>query len=536
MTGPIISAAVPRPGANGLNTQSASAHLGPQWATKANNAVIDDAGRLAARKGWDDGDNDALAGTPTIEQIHNYIDGSGTETLICAANSKLYKTRDVGAGSGVTNDITGVLTPTNNNWQFANFNGDVVGWQDGESPIIWTGTGNFAAITFKALSGGSHTWGNVVHAAYGRLWTFDSTHTIVKYSALLDETEFTSDDGQAVSSGATDAGIIDLKSVWVYGMDKGVAICSFNGTIIFFAEDSILIYADSGDLTNGRAGGSFPTYGTLDPNSNGFQLVENIRGIGCIARDSIQQVGNDILFLSNKGIVSLSRVIQEKSLPIYDESKNVTDYLMDIIAAETRTQIRSAYCQLEGFYLLTCPTTNVHFCLDIRGRLEDGSRRITTWDMTIPGGLCVDLSQTLYFGMAGVVGDYQGYQDNGSDYTYEWLSGWFPVSEAGDRVHMLKNIISTVKNLAATSYTAEWGFDYTESNQTYSVTLEAAEAAEWGAGEWGVDIWGSGSGLQKFRVPGSNSGKVFRFGGSLSISGYHSQQETQFNFKQGRIE
>ena len=41
------------PGWQGLNTESAASLLGPEWATELKNCVIDDANRLAARKGWD---------------------------------------------------------------------------------------------------------------------------------------------------------------------------------------------------------------------------------------------------------------------------------------------------------------------------------------------------------------------------------------------------------------------------------------------------------------------------------------------------
>ena len=40
------------PGFFGLNLQQASSLLGPQYAVRANNAFIDDSGRLAARDGF----------------------------------------------------------------------------------------------------------------------------------------------------------------------------------------------------------------------------------------------------------------------------------------------------------------------------------------------------------------------------------------------------------------------------------------------------------------------------------------------------
>lgn len=44
----------PSPGFLGLNKEKEQSVLTPEWATEAQNAVVDSAGRLAARKGYTD--------------------------------------------------------------------------------------------------------------------------------------------------------------------------------------------------------------------------------------------------------------------------------------------------------------------------------------------------------------------------------------------------------------------------------------------------------------------------------------------------
>ena len=128
---PII---IPSPGFRGLNANNSIEDIG--WASKATNFVIDDAGKLAARKGWNQETTTPISGTPDIEQLHEYLDDNGTSTIISAAASKLY------SGTVTQTEITGSLTITDDNWKFANIGGNMVGFQEGHAPIWWDGTGN----------------------------------------------------------------------------------------------------------------------------------------------------------------------------------------------------------------------------------------------------------------------------------------------------------------------------------------------------------------------------------------------------------
>lgn len=81
-------------------------------------------------------------------------------------------------------------------------------------------------------------------------------------------------------------------------------------------------------------------------------LTDTIEGIGCIARDSVQQTGTDIIFLSDSGVRSFGRTIQEKSLPMRDISKNVRSDLLALIPLQTYA-IKSVYSPEDSFtYLL----------------------------------------------------------------------------------------------------------------------------------------------------------------------------------------
>ena len=112
-------------------------------------------------------------------------------------------------------------------------------------------------------------------------------------------------------------------------------------------------------------------------------LKDTVEGVGCIERDSVQATGNDILFLSNRGVMSLGRLIQEKSLPLRDVSKNVRTDLMAMSNFES-LPVKSVYSAEDAFYLLTFPSSNTTYCFDVRQPMEDGSFRVTTWSGITP--------------------------------------------------------------------------------------------------------------------------------------------------------
>jgi len=303
------------------------------------------------------------------------IDGSGNTLEIFAAGNKIYKI----VGSTVT-DITGTATVTAGaNWKFQNFNGKCVGFQSGEAPIVLaTVGGNFADIVLSGTNQPT-TAVNEVLSAYGRLWVIDGTDVLV--SDALDETTW-----------STVA--IDLTATWLSGMDVGTALADFNGNLTIFGQRSIVIYANPWDTTDAA-----------------FQQVESIGGVGCIARDSVAYLGDDIVFLSGSGVKTLSRVVQEKSMPLGDLSKNIKNYLVNLVGSETLANVKSVFCKCGNFYLLSLPTSGKSLYFDLRTRLEDGSVKVTEWDVA-PTALNSTIGGVLYCSVtAGYFSTYTGYLD-----------------------------------------------------------------------------------------------------------------------------
>jgi len=505
---PLVPLSLVGPGFAGLNTQTSSTIMGPEWASEAQNMVFDDSGRPAARKGWTSQTSTAITGTPEIEQLFEYVDLDGTLTIISAANDKLW--------SGVSSftDITGSLTVTANNWQFANFYGDVYALQAGHDLVKWSGTGNFAAVSPSA---GSVPDGNCLLAAFGRLWGTSADGQTLKYSVLLD-----GDDWGSIGSGS-----FNFAQVWGDGLDTIQALAAFNNYLVIFGKRHVILLQDDSGSTLG-----------LDPNN--ARVSDTIIGVGCLARDSVQNVdGDDLVFLSYAGVQSIRRVIQAKGNPKRDVSRNVRDELMKLVYDVDADTIRSTYNPREGFYLLLLPSQNYIWCFDTRVSLEDGSWRVTRWNSFIPSALLTrNDRETLYSTSVGKIFKYSNYLDNTASYRLIYHSGWLVVNEqVADRMKILKRLASILFIGGNTSVIFKWGFDFQKLlNSVTKNTVIGDSGGEWGLAEWGEDEFGSGTGLNEFEVPAWGTGQFIKIGVEAIIDNTQvAIQQLQLFTKVGRL-
>lgn len=494
---PLAPISIIAPGRMGLNKQNESSVLGPEWATEALNTVFDISGRLTARKGFVDLTTTPMTSTPIVDVIHEYRQSNGTRVIISAGGSKIWR------GTGAPTDVTGTATVTvGDDWQFFNFADVVIGVQQGEQPIIYTGSGSFADIVAGA---GTAPTGNAGIGAFGRVWIVDSDYQTIKYSDLLNELTW---------SGGS-AGNIDMTSVWPNGIDEVTALAAYNGLLIVFGRNSIVIWGDGQGSELG-----------IDPAQ--MYVVDTLIGVGCVARDSVQQTAEgDLLFLSSNGVTSLQRLIQEKSNPIYNVSMNVRDYLLTFLDQETASEIRSVYAPKEGFYLLIFPVSQRVFCFDTRYRLQDGSYRVTEWFTRIKAA-CRATNNTIYLSLAnygGHLGNYGGYNDlnsSGGAISFEmtYHSGWMDLGEDfASYIKILKTINGTVfTGVVGNTMNIKWDFDFQDNFDSRAFTFNGTGVVgEWGIGEWGIMEWGGGAALQRFNVPGSGSGQYIKVGLSAPI-------------------
>lgn len=517
MSQPIQTFSITAPGFMGLNTQDSSLDLSSGFALVANNCVIDQYGRVGARKGWTPQHSTLAAlGSADVEAIGQVVTDAGAEYTVAAGNNKLFK-----LASGTLSELTyggGGTAPTitDSNWQIAVLNECLYLFQSGHDPLVFdpaVSTTTYRRVSEKSGYTGTVPAGNIVMSAYGRLWVADlaSEKAVIYWSDILS--------GHIWSGGST--GSIDVSSVWPNGADNITGLASHNGYLFIFGKNNILVYSGAQDVLSAGV----------------FKISDAITGIGCIARDTIQNTGSDVIFLSDTGVRSVLRTIQEKSAPFRDLSKNVRNDLMSAVAGEVASTIKSVYSPFDSFYLLTLPVLKTVYCFDMKTTLQDGSSRVTMWDSIEPKSFCYMRDKSLLIGKAGYIGKYTSYLDNESSYRFQYFTNHTDLG-APSVTSVLKKLSVVVIGGSDQYVTMKWGYDFTGNYYAQNVNIPAQGVAYFGVNEYNTSdaIYSNGTALQTLVAYPTGAGKVIQTGYEADINGAAlSIQKLEIQAKNGKI-
>lgn len=560
--------AIVSPGKKGLYTQRAVDLNDPQAAKEALNCVYDENDRIAARKGFT-----VVSASPTngdIEQIFEAEFDKDTRIILTTLE---------GAG-GVDKIMQGtttldIVSPvgdpyTASNWKFQNFNGLVIGIQQGHQLIQWdggagrfsniqsnvtqwapttatavgdvvrpTGTPSNIILVCTAVSGSTNTgaseptwsdvdftlnadgpnvtWqtivmpaGNDVLAAFGRLWAFTEDGQTLKYSGILQEQGW----------GLVNGGFIDLNYYWASNSDYGVALAEFNNLLVVFGRHSVILLV-----------------GAADPST--MTVNDSLRGIGCKARDSVQNVGTDLIFLDDTGLRSLLRSLELKTQPLREVSKNVRDDFILSVEQANLSKIRSVYNPEDGFYLMKVGEDFWYF--DTKFPLEDGSARVLKWDSLPAGCFCWSTDeQRMYFGgigaLQGEVGFYSGYNDGTATYTVDFETIFLDFQTP--LLKVLKKCLVKLVGGSGYTYTLKWKKDYNEEEYVRNFALPTLVRSEWGTAEYNIGEYaGDDPGLTNNPVMLTQTGQHISVGLRVQVNGLNiAIRELDILFKQGRLD
>ena len=486
------------PGFYGLNTESSPVEMPPQFCAQADNAIIDDYGRLGARKGFSvqtDVITD-LGGGVVKRVFEGSIDG--TNYLFAVGNNKIFRVDTTTTTNDTLTELTlpAAYTITADNWAFTDFNKEGFFFQEGHAPLLVNAT-SLAADDIETLDSESSESvpaapeGNMVVGAFGRLWAagVSTAKSTVYWSDTLI--------GDGWTEGAS--GSIDITTVWPNGYDEITALAVHNGRLIIFGQNSVVIYA-----------------GAEDPST--MALEDTIIGTGCSERDSVQNTGEDIIFLSPTGVRLLSRTLSESSLPMRQLTFNVRSQIIADVGAET-VGVDSVYSAEEGIYLLLLEGLSFAYCLDMKKPLEDGSLRVTVW----PGITFNCATRTddglLYLGGAAGVGTYDGYQDDGTSYYWVYNSPDLTF-ETPANLKFPKKIRPVIIGATGQVATVTWAFDYGSDSRTATVIVgSGGSVSEYGVGEYNIAEYGAGEAISTTAVNTSGDGTELRIGLSVDING-----------------
>lgn len=537
---PIQTGSIAAPGFLGLNTQDSSVQLSSGFALTANNCVIDQYGRIGARRGWTPVNStinaDLGSGNP-VEFMFEMVK-TGGNILLSAGNNKLFTgttTMTTQTIRNAANNGNVSVTITANHWQGASLPfGDgaaakphVYMAQTGHPVLVYhelpvAGSANPHAhdsgtFGFQRLGDvGSLPIGyttadfqpNCALAAYGRIWLADLSgdRQTVYFSRLLDGSDFQ----------GGDSGSLSLNAVFPNN-DKIVALAAHNGFLIIFGRNNIAIYNNPIDVTQ-------------------LTLADYIPNVGCIARDSVVSTGTDIIFLSDSGVRSLTRVIQEKSLPFRDISKNVRDELIANVNSESNTvAIKGTYYSRDAFYLLALPTSKIVYCFDTRSPMQDGSYRVTQWNSIDPRSFVVTDAKELLLGKPGYIGKYFGHSDNSTSYRLEYFTNHFDFDQP-NLLKFLKKIGLIVIGGSGAQVAIKYGFDYSENFLSQTKSLAGGTSYEYGIAEYNIAEYAGGIVLEKFFLNVGGAGSIIQLGVETDINGNpFSIQKIDTGVKLGKV-
>lgn len=475
------------PAFKGLNTQDSPLSGDPQYASIADNVVVDSLGRIGARKGLSTLTTDAtLLGSDKPHVIHEYEDANGNLKIFSIANAKILE------GTTTLTDVTPAsYTITDEHFQIVNFNDKCYFFNQGHAPLVYDTAGGLRLCSSEAGATGTQPQGKIALSAFGRLWVsgLAGEPNMVYWSDLLI--------GESWSGGTS--GSLNLDKVWPDGSDTVMALAVWNNYLVIFGYNSIVLYQ-----------------GAESPAT--MSLADTISGIGCVGRYTVHGTGTDLLFMSTRGLMSLGRTIQEKSAPLNDVSKNIRDDLLALWKLESE-EIYGTYSSVNSFYLLSLPTNNVVYCFDTRGLLDNGAYRVTRWTTDKHYSFCVRQDDTLLVGNSLGISEYDGYLDNGETYLVRYFSN--PLS-FGDPSHIkfLKKIVPTVIGGSGLQVVIKWSYDFYDDYKAQTFTLNSGDEAYFTIDEFNTTAeFSSGKNLITIkRINASGSGNLVNVGMECTIN------------------
>ena len=554
------------PAFQGVNTEDSPLSQDITFAAEADNAVIDQLGRLGSRKGFrtyaSSYDTSALtppAGWDFFEaKAHSMCHSSGLKPVVGFEIEWF----DVVASNPVSLGTTyhfGLVSLTGSTVKFLSgphdslnsMKGQIVAFDGpngseyyvlpgpnepmlvidpvGETVSVLSLDGGFIAPQDDGGVISTDLAGDVACAAYGRLWVsgVDGNKQRIYYSSL--ENPYWWYDGRATPAQSQNTGgIIDVSQYWPNGRDEVVGIVAHNNMLVVFGRNSILLYGNPvGDPA--AIGGIF--------------LQDAIDGMGLVNRDAITSTGNDVLFVDDTGVRSLGRSIQEQSVAIGDLTANVrTEFTRKVQGTADLSSITLTYWPQEGFTVCNFADEGFAYIVDNRRPSSTGGSRVTTWsNVRFDRSLHVEDGSDDLVLMGSrethALYEYVGYRDLVSE-TYKMTYKSNPIG-FGDNVRQKfpkRMDVTVVSRDNPTAATARWGFG-DELKYSKALDITATIPAFWGSAQYGISNYGAGAeSVKRYRVNTKGSGALVVLGVDAVIDGgFFSMQELNIQTLLGRI-
>lgn len=486
----------PAPGSMGLNTEAPAGALPMEYGRTAYNVVVGSDGRLQSRKALVA--FEAVSGTgPTaaVKSLYETVRADGNSDLVVGAGTVV---KQLKLDTNVWVDMTPGTPPTDGNWQFTHFNNILFATQSGHLPVAWTRnvSNEWVGAAVTMPSGAPTENFSVCHAAYGRVWMANgpSIKDVVYGSELLNPLSFT----------ATGSGSIDLDQLWTNGQDEVVAITSHAGMLIILGKKQCVLFQVPDDYS-----------------ITGLTLVEVIKNVGCVSRDSVTTVGDDVVWAAPQGMVSLGRLLQQKSLPSGNISKNVHFDFLDTLRVAGTGALKSAFIQSSEDLVVVYGDDGA-WCFNTRRPTENGAAVATRWDQfpKLVYSAFYTRDGELWLGAAdGTLYTYTTYGSTTNKYKMRFYTGYLDFGSPSN-LKFLKKFAFVLKGAASQAVTFKWAFDF-KGNYAGAVDVigEGQVSFEYFDSEYNEAEYAGGETVEEMRVNANRSGKLLQIGVEADIQG-----------------
>ncbi len=464
----------------GINTAAPPNEIQNSELQDALNFEVDDNGNLSTRRGVTQLSADTFSNR--ITSLHYFTIDAGEIGILLTEGTtlRIIETN----GTGLTT-LSGALTlPNNVFWQWVTFGGLAIGVNgatSGTNPVKVDSTSTAAAL------GGSPPRGKYIAVWNSRVWIASaSAFSRVHGSALGLPEDWT-------ATGA--AGKIDID----IDTNDGDPI-----TGLFSTRDALYIF---------KRHSIHRLVAFADPNTDANNIRREVvtKDIGCAGPYSIQQIPNDVIFLSDQGIASLSLVQTAEDFRTAFYSRNIRELTN---FPKTTLEIPSLFCDTGAQYWISLPTSvapngnKMVYVLDYL-RIDEGIVRWTRFD-----GMVAGTAYTSFPGASGKVYVIGALNSGGSNYqlfTYVPRLSTAAFSDQGSaytKAMTMKSFNGDAQLLKKAW--VEWGVGlnllsasaginiayYFDQNilktDSYSFGLTGTQTgAIWAAGVWGAGVWGT---------------------------------------------
>lgn len=464
----------------GINTAIPPTEIDDSEAQDLLNFEFDDNGNLSTRRGVTQLSADTFGGR--ITSLHYFTVDSGEIGILFTTGTtlRIIETN----GTGLTT-LSGALTlPNDTFWQWVTFNGMAIGVNkatSGDNPIKVSAAAAATALT------GSPPKAKYIAVWNSRVWVAHASNlNRIQACALGNPEDWT-------ATGAAGAFTLDIDT---NDGDQITGLYSTRDALYVFKRRSI-----------------HRIVAFADPNTDpaNFRREVVTKDVGCVSPYSIQQIPNDVVFLSEQGIASLALVQTAEDFRTAFYSRNVKEITN---FPKTIEEIPSLLCDTGAQYWLSLPTSvapnakKVVYVLDYL-KVDEAIVRWARFD-----GMVAGTAYTSFPGASGktyVIGALNSGGTNYQLFTYVPRLSTAAFSDQGSaylKAFAMKSFNGGAQLLR--KYWHEWGIGFNlltasagitityifdqnvNRGDSYSFGLTGTQTGSvWAAGVWAAGVWGT---------------------------------------------